>query len=95
MDFHPFVSSSKDFTFDFSMSHCYARYRSEEISPPDKSTTIKLWLIKKITLRLQFNVTNISALIEETITKSPNYQITSKRTTTSLSKKFEADGVKI
>ena len=33
MDFHPFVSSSKDFTFDFSMSHCYARYRSEEISP--------------------------------------------------------------
>ena len=35
MDFHPFVSSSKDFTIDFSMSHCYARYRSEEISPID------------------------------------------------------------
>ena len=33
MDFHPFVSSSKDFTFDFSISHCYTRYRSEEISP--------------------------------------------------------------
>ena len=34
MDFYHFFSSSKDFTFDFSMSHCYTRYRSEEISPP-------------------------------------------------------------
>jgi len=33
MDFYHFFSSSKDFTFDFSMSHCYTRYRSEEISP--------------------------------------------------------------
>ena len=33
MDFCHFFSSSKDFTFDFSMSHCYTRYRSEEISP--------------------------------------------------------------
>ena len=33
MDFSNFFSSSKDFTFDFSMSHCYTRYRSEEISP--------------------------------------------------------------
>ena len=33
MDFYPFFSSSQDFTFDFSMSHCYTRYRSEEISP--------------------------------------------------------------
>ena len=37
MDFYNFFSSSKDFTFDFSMSHCYTRYRSEEISPPDGS----------------------------------------------------------
>ena len=29
MDFYPFFSSSKDFTFDFSMSHCYTRYRSD------------------------------------------------------------------
>ena len=34
MEFYRFFSSSKDFTFDFSMSHCHARYRSEEISPP-------------------------------------------------------------
>ena len=34
MDFYNFFSSTKDFTFDFSMSHCYTRYRSEEISPP-------------------------------------------------------------
>ena len=33
MDFYHFFSSTKDFTFDFSMSHCYTRYRSEEISP--------------------------------------------------------------
>ena len=33
MDFYHFFSSTKDFTFDFSMSLCYTRYRSEEISP--------------------------------------------------------------
>ena len=33
MDFYHFFSSSKDFTFDFSMSHCYTLYRSEEIGP--------------------------------------------------------------
>ena len=36
MDFYHFFSSSKDFTFDFSMSHCYTRYRSEEISPGEE-----------------------------------------------------------
>ena len=39
MDFYPFFSSSKDFTFDFSMSHCYTRYRSEEISPGAATTS--------------------------------------------------------
>ena len=42
MDFHPFVSSSKDFTFDFSMSHCYTRYKSEEISPIKGATDRQL-----------------------------------------------------
>ena len=39
MDFYNFFSSSKDFTFDFSMSHCYTRYRSEEISPHISTNT--------------------------------------------------------
>ena len=37
MDFYYFFSSTKDFTFDFSMSHCYTRYRSEEISPNSRN----------------------------------------------------------
>ena len=41
MDFYPFFSSSKDFTFDFSMSHCYTRSRSEEISPQIQNTETK------------------------------------------------------
>ena len=41
MDFCHFFSSSKDFTFDFSMSHCYTRYRSEEISPPPSLNTYR------------------------------------------------------
>ena len=42
MDFYHFFSSTKDFTFDFSMSHCYTRYRSEEISPGTLSCLLLL-----------------------------------------------------
>ena len=45
MDFCHFFSSSKDFTFDFSMSHCYTRYRSEEISPQGIwGSSVMIWL---------------------------------------------------
>ena len=57
MDFYYFFSSTKDFTFDFSMSHCYTRYRSEEISPGGDS----IWsTICNIALKSIFNKKDMS-----------------------------------